>query len=81
LCWNDEGRKELKKDGKFRHSADAAQGGNINNHFSWIDKAVRCIRFAMSTNGVNPVSNQSSTHSTWPVVLSVNNLPPWLCKK
>ena len=30
---------------------------------------------------MNPFGNQSSTHSTWPVVLSVLNLPPWLCKK
>jgi hypothetical protein len=35
----------------------------------------------MSTGGVNPFGNQSSTHSTWPVVLSLYNLPPWLCKK
>jgi hypothetical protein len=35
LHWHDEGRKELnyKKDGKFRHPADAAQWGNINTHF------------------------------------------------
>jgi hypothetical protein len=30
---------------------------------------------------VNPFGNQSSTHSTWPVVMSLYNLPPWLCKK
>jgi hypothetical protein len=38
-------------------------------------------RFSMSTDGVNPFGNQSSTHSTWPIVLSLYNLPPWLCKK
>jgi hypothetical protein len=30
---------------------------------------------------MNPFSNQNSTHSTWPVVMSLYNLPPWLCKK
>jgi hypothetical protein len=44
LRWHDEGRKKLKKDGKFRHPADAAQWGNINNHFPWIDNA-RSIQF------------------------------------
>jgi hypothetical protein len=29
LRWHDEGRKELKKDDKYRHPADAAQWGNI----------------------------------------------------
>jgi hypothetical protein len=82
LRWHDEGRKELnyKKDGNFRHPVDAAQWGNINNHFPWFDDT-RSIRFVISTDGVNPFVNQSSTHSTWPVVLSLYNLPPWLCKK
>jgi hypothetical protein len=80
LRWHDEGRKELKKDGKFRHPTDAAQWGNINNHFPWFDDT-RSIQFSMSTDGVNPFDNQSSTHSTWPIMLSLYNLPPWLCKK
>jgi hypothetical protein len=65
LRWHDEGRKErnYKKDGKFRHPTDAAQWGNINTHSPWFDDA-RSILFAMSTNGVNPFSNKSSTHST-----------------
>jgi hypothetical protein len=81
LRWHDEGRKDLKKDGKFRHPTDAAQWGNINNNFPWFDEDVRSIRFDMSTDGVNPFGNQSSTHRTWHVVLSLYNLPPWLCKK
>jgi hypothetical protein len=56
LHWHDEGRKELKKDGKFRHPADVAQWGNINNHFPWFDD-VRSMQFAMITDGVNPFSN------------------------
>jgi hypothetical protein len=77
LHWHDEGRKELnyKKDGKFRHPADAAQWGNMNTHFPWFDDA-RSIWFAMSTDGVNPFDKQSSTHSTWSVMLSLYNLPP-----
>jgi hypothetical protein len=58
LHWHDEGRTELnyKKDGKFRHPADAAQWGNINTHFPWFDDT-RSIRFAVSTDGVNPLGN------------------------
>jgi hypothetical protein len=76
LHWHAEGQKEInyKKDGKFRHLADAAQWGNINAHFPWFDDA--SIQFAMSVDGMNPFGNQSSTHSTWPVVLSLHNLPP-----
>jgi hypothetical protein len=34
----------------------------------------------MSTDGMNPFMN-SNTHSTWPIVLTIMNLPPWLCNK
>jgi hypothetical protein len=64
LHWHDKGRKKLKQEGKFGHPADATQCGNINNHFSWFNQDIRSIRFAMSTDGVNPFGNQSSTHST-----------------
>jgi hypothetical protein len=41
---------------------------------------MRNIRITMSTNGMNPFLN-SCTHSTWPVVLMILNLHPWLCNK
>jgi hypothetical protein len=34
----------------------------------------------MSTDGMNPFMN-SSTHNTWPIVLTILNLPPWLRNK
>jgi hypothetical protein len=34
----------------------------------------------MSTDGMNPFMN-SSTHSTWSIVLTILNLPPYLCNK
>jgi hypothetical protein len=40
----------------------------------------RNISIAMSTDGMNPFMN-NSTHSTWPIVLVILNLPPWLCNK
>jgi hypothetical protein len=37
----------------------------------------RNIRFSLSTDGMNPSSEMSSSHSTWPVTLCIYNLPPW----
>jgi hypothetical protein len=79
LRWHKEGHRKIE--GMMQHPADAAQWGDINAQYSQFSDDCRNIRFAMSTNGVNPFGNQSSTHSTWPVVLSIYNLPPWLCKK
>ena len=41
----------------------------------------RNVSMGMSTNGLNPFGNQSSTHSTWPVLVWPYNLPLWLCSK
>jgi hypothetical protein len=34
----------------------------------------------MSIDGMTPIMN-SRTHSTWPIVLMILNIPPWLCNK
>ena len=30
---------------------------------------------------MNPFGNLSTNHSSWPVLLMIYNLPPWLCIK
>jgi hypothetical protein len=35
-------------------------------------------RLGLATNGINPFGAQSSTWSTWLVMLQIYNLPPWL---
>ncbi|XP_074305244.1 uncharacterized protein LOC141640293 [Silene latifolia] len=39
------------------------------------------LRLALSTDGMNPFGNLSSQHSTWPVLLAIYNLPPYVCMK
>jgi hypothetical protein len=34
----------------------------------------------MSIDGMNPFM-KNSAHSTWPIVLMILNIPPWLCNK
>ena len=46
--------------------------------FAWEN---RNIRLGFALDGVNPFSNQSLNHSTWPVVLLNYNLQPWLVTK
>jgi hypothetical protein len=53
--------------------------------FDWKHKdfaaEVRNIRFGLSTDGMNPFGETSNSHSTWPVILCIYNLPSWLCMK
>jgi hypothetical protein len=64
----------------IRHPADATQWQTIDSRNPEFAKDLRNIRIVMSTNGMNPFMN-NSTHRTWPIVLTILNLPPWLCNK
>ncbi|KAD3336088.1 hypothetical protein E3N88_31607 [Mikania micrantha] len=68
-------------DGMLRHVADSPQWRNIDNEFPEFGNEIRNIRFGLSSDGINPFGNMSSCHSTWPVLLCIYNLPPWLCMK
>ncbi|KAL3692246.1 hypothetical protein R1sor_005897 [Riccia sorocarpa] len=41
----------------------------------------RHLRFGLASNGVSRYGVKSSLHSTWPVVLTNYNVPPWLASK
>ncbi|XP_019163443.1 PREDICTED: uncharacterized protein LOC109159786 [Ipomoea nil] len=78
LQWHASGRKE---DGKLRHPADSPQWKNINKKFPDFGAENQNLRLGLCTDGMNPHGNLSSRHSTWPVLLTVYNLPQWLCMK
>ena len=35
----------------------------------------------LSSDRMNPFGNLSTNHSSWPILLMIYNLPPWLCMK
>ena len=78
LRWHEE---ERKKDGKLRHPADSPQWRNIDRHFEEFGLEGRNLRIGVSTDGMNPFGSMSSRHSTWPVLLCIYNLPPWMTMK
>jgi hypothetical protein len=41
----------------------------------------RNIRFALSTDGMNPFGENSIVHSTWSISLTMYNISTWLCHK
>jgi hypothetical protein len=72
---------EHKNDGKLRHPDDGKQWQDFNdNHRDFADEP-RNVRFTLSTDGMNPFAERSSKHSTWPVILTIYNLPPWWIQK
>ncbi len=78
LTWHED---ERIKDGMLRHPANSPQWKKIDIEYPDFGNEPRNLRLALSTDGFNPHGVQSSSHSTWPVILVIYNLPPWLCKK
>jgi len=74
-------KEERKQDGMLSHPADGSQWRNIDRTYPEFANDPRNVRFGLSTDGMNPFSEMSSSHSTWPVTLCMYNLPPWLCLK
>ena len=72
---------ERKRDGKIRHVADSLQWKKINSLYSTFGEEKRNLRLGLATDGMNPYGNLSSKHTSWPVLLIIYNLPPWLCMK
>nr|AAX96451.1 transposon protein, putative, CACTA, En/Spm sub-class [Oryza sativa Japonica Group]ABA92558.1 transposon protein, putative, CACTA, En/Spm sub-class [Oryza sativa Japonica Group] len=78
MRWHQEGRKN---DGKIRHPADARQWKNFDALHPEFAKVPRNVRFALSMDGMNPFGDLSNTHNTWPMLLTMYNLPTWICQK
>ncbi|GAU38745.1 hypothetical protein TSUD_158760 [Trifolium subterraneum] len=73
--------EERKCDGQIRHVADSLQWKKIDSLFPNFGKESRNLRLGLATDGMNPFGNQSTNHSSWPVLLMIYNLSPWLCMK
>jgi len=65
----------------LRHPSDAQQWKDFDAKYLEFHEDPRNVRFALSTDGMNPFGDRTSTHSTWPVILSIYNPPPWLGQK
>jgi hypothetical protein len=78
LQWHKEKHKQDVE--MIIHPTSAKKVANIylpNPEFS-ID--LRNIRISMCIDGTNPLM-KNRTQSTWPIVLTILNLPPWLFNK
>ena len=62
-------KEERKQDGMLRHPADGSQWRNIDRTYPEFANDPRNVRFRLSIDGMNPFSEMSSSHSTWPVTL------------
>jgi hypothetical protein len=50
-------------------------GGSLIPSIKSLEKKKRNIRFTLSTDGMNPFGERSSTHGTWPVLMTYTTFP------
>ena len=78
LTWHANGRIS---DGMVRHLANCSQWKKIDVLYPDFRKEPRNLRLRLASDGMNPYGTLSTQHSSWPILLVVYNLPPWLCMK
>jgi hypothetical protein len=71
-----------KTDGKIRHPTNGRQWKQFDlAHQEDFSNDLRNIRFGLSTDEMSPFREMRNPHTTWPVIMCIFNLPPWLCHK
>ena len=68
-------------DGKMRSVIDSPQWAALNNLPGGFGSAETDLRLGLVADGICPYGNASSKHSTWPILVVIYNLPPWLASK
>lgn len=72
---------EPNHDNLMHHPRDGLAWIDFNNRHKEFSSDPRNIRLGLATDGFNPFGDLSSSHSTWPIMLIVYNVPPWECMK
>jgi hypothetical protein len=73
MKWHAQG---CTKDGVLRHAADGEAWKAFHSRYPNFASDPRNVRLGLASDGLNPFGNMSSSHSTWPVMLVLYNLPP-----
>ncbi|KAL3831063.1 hypothetical protein ACJIZ3_019865 [Penstemon smallii] len=74
-------KEECTKDGCMRHPSDSPLWHNFDHQHHDFASDSRNVRLGLAADGFSPFRTLSVAHSTWPVILTPYNMPPWMCMK
>ncbi|XP_050387187.1 uncharacterized protein LOC126803420 [Argentina anserina] len=72
---------ERDDDDVLRHPVDGEAWKHFDILYPDFATDIRNVRVAIAIDGFNPWGQQSSSHSTWPVIVVPYNFPPWMLMK
>jgi hypothetical protein len=70
-----------KNNEEIRHPTAGTQWKFFDLQYKPFGSESKNIRFALSTDGMNPFGENKTVYSTWLVILAMYNLLTWLCHK
>jgi len=68
----------ISKDEYVKHVVDSKAWVHINSTWLEFAQEPHNLRLGLALDGINQFGNQSSTWSTWSILILNYNLPPWL---
>ena len=68
-------------EGEMRHCFDSIAWKHFNIVHPDFAVESRNMRLGLCTNGFQPFRQSEQKYSSWPVILTVYNMLPWLCMK
>ena len=78
MRWHDE---HIQEDGTMCHPYDSEAW----KHFSRVHPSFalesRNVRLGLCTDGFQPFGQSGQQYSSWPIIVTPYNLPPWMCMK
>ncbi|XP_073137491.1 uncharacterized protein [Henckelia pumila] len=63
------------------HPSDSPAWRNFTDTHPTFASEIRNVRLALSADGFQPFGQSGQQYSSWPVILTPYNLPPWMCMK
>ncbi|XP_031116582.1 uncharacterized protein LOC116020237 [Ipomoea triloba] len=69
------------EDGIMRHPSDSLAWKHFNRIYPDFASEIRNVRLGLCTDGFQPFGQSGQQYSSWPVILTTYNLPPWMCMK
>lgn len=69
------------EEGVMRYCSDAPAWKHFDKKHSSFSEESRNVRLGLSTDGFQPFGQTGKQYSSWPVIVTPYNLPPWMCMK
>ena len=79
MRWHKEGQED--DDNTLRHLANSIVWKEFDKIHKWLASDSHNVRLGLASDGFNLYGNISTTYSIWVVILTMYNLPLWMCKK